>query len=252
MTARPQETICHRPSGRTHSEHSLPSRHRQSPAAGAQRQPPRKPHDLLGRYQRLGDALRDRRLTKSNIVVLYTIFEHINRETGTAFLSLTTIAKKSFCDRTTAVRGVTKLVKLRFIYRQSGNKTKANVYGFCERVGMTASRRAGAPSGNRYREVGAQDGACVDAASSPLLFKSNSLIKPKHVQLEKSGQEKCGLPVQSDSTRTVSTPYQARRRPRDEPEFGRMLKEVCKAAGVDIEGKSSDANAMALAKLISL
>lgn len=233
MTARTQETICHRPSGRTHSEHSLPSRHRQSPAAGAQRQPPRKPHDLLGRYQRLGDALRDRRLTKSNIVVLYTIFEHINRETGTAFLSLATIAKKSFCDRTTAVRGVTKLVKLGYVSRQSGNRTKANVYGFCERDGVTASRSAGPPSGNGYHEVGAQDGVCVDATSSPLLLKSNSLIKLKHVEMEKREQESC-TPLQTSSTQTLSLPQLARNRPRDDPEFGRKLKQVCEAAGVVI------------------
>ena len=96
--------------------------------------------DLLARWKLAMQASCDSRLSRTDIAVLMAITNRIN-ETGTAWPGLNLIAKDAKADRSTATRAVSRLCECGYLQRDSGDRTRSNVYrmGRCE---VTPSRES--------------------------------------------------------------------------------------------------------------
>lgn len=89
------------------------------------------PNSLLARWKLLGRAVRDSRLSRSNLAVLHAITDRIGHS-GTAWPSIERIARDTSADKRTVSRSIDRLCRYGYLHRQSGSFTTSNVY----RLGM--------------------------------------------------------------------------------------------------------------------
>lgn len=102
-------------------------------------------HDtLLSRWNLLGRAARDSRLSRSDLAVLHAIADRIGDD-GTAWPSVRRIADDASADKRTVTRSISRMCDCGYLLRKSGGFTTANVY----RLGMgePAARGESAPMG---------------------------------------------------------------------------------------------------------
>jgi hypothetical protein len=124
-------------------------------------------------------AAIDARISKADVATLVCILDRIGDD-GTAWPGLSTIAKDSRTDRSTAVRSVARLVSLGYIERESGSRTTSNRYrmgplGRCD----AAPRCESAPRCDAAPGVGATVRLGVGAALHPEPTHMNLPIEPE-------------------------------------------------------------------------
>lgn len=103
------------------------------------------PDTLLSRWNLLGRAARDSRLSRSDLAVLHAIADRIGDD-GTAWPSVRRIADDASADKRTVTRSISRMCDCGYLLRKSGGFTTANVY----RLGMgeSVARGESAPMGD--------------------------------------------------------------------------------------------------------
>ncbi len=101
---------------------------------------------LLPRWELIGRAARDARLSRTDIAVLYVIANRIG-DSGTAWPSVRRIAHDAGVDQRTVSRANTRLCNCGYLVRKSGNFTNSNEYrlGTGESTPTDKSVRTGEP-----------------------------------------------------------------------------------------------------------
>lgn len=135
----------------------------------------RKGEKLLSLWKQLGRATRDARLSRGDIVVLYSIANRLN-DSNVAWPGFERLAADTGIHRSTVVRSVERLENSGYLLRESGGIGKANRYrllGSAEATGSTdATGSADATEGVAPTRLGGVAPTLPESASLNLPIES--------------------------------------------------------------------------------
>lgn len=151
-------------------------------------------HSLLARWNLLGAATRDPRLSRGDVAVLHSIAGRIGDD-GTAWPGFGRLASDTGLHRSTVARSITRLDEIGYLDRESGGQGKSNRYRLGSRVDAPSTHSADATTTSGVAATSSGDATSRADATGLVAPTRLGVVAPMRPELDPLNSSK--EPVQT-------------------------------------------------------